>query len=166
MITAFEQMPPDARVWVYAANRKLDAAEQAEITARAGVFVTGWTAHQHQLKASFAILHDVFFVLMVDENFNEVSGCGIDKSVHFMKELDQQYDLNLFNRLQIELLTDKGVLLTGKQKLSVMLQEGEVNEQTIMFNKNVTDKHMFDTQFRLPLSKSWVYPAIQPAQAG
>lgn len=165
-MTVFDQMPPDARVWIYAANKKLTPAEQADITAKADAFTAQWTAHQNQLKASFAILHNVFLVLMVDENFNEVSGCGIDKSVHFIQDIDREYNLNLFNRLQIELLVNDEVILTGKQKLSVMLQEGQVNAQTTMFNKNITDKHTFDTQFRLPLGKSWIYPAIQPVPAG
>jgi hypothetical protein len=163
-MTAFDQMPPDAKVWIYAANRKLTLAEQVEITGKADSFVTGWTAHQNQLKASFAVVHDVFFVLMVDPNYNEVSGCGIDKSVHFMQDLDKTYNLNLFNRLQIELFVDGEVILTGKQKLSVMMQEGTVNEHTMMFNKNITDKHVFDSQFQIPLSKSWVFPSLQATQ--
>lgn len=165
-MTALDHMPPDARVWIYAANRKLTPAEQADITAKANAFTAQWTAHQNQLKAAFAILHDIFLVLMVDENFNEVSGCGIDKSIHFIQDIDHEYNINLFNRLQVEVLLNDEVILTGKQKLSVMLQEGQVNEQTITFNKNLTDKHTFDTQFRLPLAKSWVYPAIRPVPAG
>jgi hypothetical protein len=163
-MTAFEQMPPDAKVWIYAANRKLSPSEQEIITRKGHEFTTGWTAHNNQLRAEFAILHDVFLVLMVDVHFNEVSGCGIDKSVHFMQAIDREHDLNLFNRLQVELLVNGEVLLTGKQKLSVMLQDGAVNEQTVTFNKNLVDKHAFDTQFQITLSQSWVYPSIRPLQ--
>ncbi len=156
----FDQMPDNARVWVYAANRTLSQTEQTEITAKAGAFVSGWTAHQQQLKASFAILNNVFLVIAVDENFNEVSGCGIDKSVHFMQEIDRAYNLNLFNRLQVELLIDGETILTNKQKLAVMLQEGKVNAQTIMFNKAINTKRDFDQQFQSTLDKSWVYPSL------
>ena len=156
----FDQMPINAKVWIYAANRILTQAEQTDITAKAYVFVSGWTAHQQQLKASFAILNNVFLIVSVDENYNEVSGCGIDKSIHFMQEIDKDYALNLFNRLQIELLVDGETILTNKQKLAVMLQEGEANAQTIMFNKTVTNKKDFDQQFQSTLDKSWVYPGL------
>lgn len=156
----FDQMPEDARVWVYAANRVLTQAEQTEITAKADVFVSGWTAHQQQLKASFIILNNVFLILAVDENHNEVSGCGIDKSIHFMQEIDKTYTLNLFNRLQIELLLEGETILTNKQKLAVMLQDGKANAQTIMFNKTITNKRDFDQQFQSALDKSWVYPGL------
>jgi hypothetical protein len=81
-----------------------------------------------------------------------------------MQQIDREHDLNLFNRLQVELMVNDEVILTGKQKLSVMLQEGQVNEQTPMFNKNITDKQTFDARFLLPLSQSWVYPSIRPLQ--
>jgi hypothetical protein len=161
----FEQMPATAKLWIYASNRKLTAAEQETILAKGAQFVTGWTAHQQQLKAAFTILHDVFLVVAVDENYNEVSGCGIDKSVHFMQEIDREYNINLFNRLQIELFVGNELLLTNKQKLSVMLQQGAVNEQTLVFNKTVTDKDSFDKYFQKTLGQSWVYPSLKALQS-
>ena len=154
----FDEMPSTSRVWVYAANRKLTEAEQLEITQRGQSFVTGWTAHQQQLKASFTVLHNVFVVIAVDEQMNEVSGCGIDKSIHLMQEIDAAYNLNLFNRLQVELLLNTDVVLTNKQKTAVMLQEGSVNDQTKVFNKTVTTKESFDSEFLIPLGRSWIYP--------
>jgi hypothetical protein len=67
-------------------------------------------------------------VFMVNENMNEVSGCGIDKSVHFMQEIDKKYNLDAFNRLRIELWQNNAVVITNKQKLSVMLQENCAND--------------------------------------
>jgi hypothetical protein len=157
----FDEMPSTSRVWVYAANRKLTEAEQDEIIQRGQSFVTSWTAHQQQLKASFAILHNTFVVIAVDEQMNEVSGCGIDKSIHLMQEIDRAYNLNLFNRLQVELLLDNDVLLTNKQKTAVMLQEGTVNDQTKVFNKTVTTKAAFDSEFLIPLGRSWIFPQQQ-----
>ncbi|MES2558527.1 MAG: hypothetical protein V4590_02220 [Bacteroidota bacterium] len=161
----FEQMPANAKLWIYAANRKLTVSEQETIRAKGALFVTGWTAHQQQLKAAFAILHDVFLIIAVDENYSEVSGCGIDKSVHFMQEIDREYNINVFNRLQIELFLNEDLLLTNKQKLAVMLQEGTVNEQTPVFNKTVTDKDSFDKYFQKTLGQSWVYPSLKALQS-
>lgn len=156
----YTEMPDEAKVWVYAANRILTETEQAEIEAAGKTFTQSWTAHNQQLKASFTILHGVFLVMMVDENLNEVSGCGIDKSVHFMQDLDKTYQLDIFNRLRLELWQNDGVMILNKQKLSAMLQEGTVNEQSIVFNKTVTTKKQFDEQFQLPLSRSWVFPSL------
>jgi hypothetical protein len=159
-MTMFNEMPSDAKVWVYAANRILTDAETLDIQSAGNDFTRSWTAHQNQLKAAFIILHNTFMVFMVDENVNEVSGCGIDKSVHFMQEIDKKYNLDAFNRLRIELWQNNAVVITNKQKLSVMLQENAANAQTIVFNKTVTTKEQFDSGFQIPLDKSWVYPQI------
>ena len=159
-MTLFNEMPADAKVWIYAANRILTDTEAIDIQKAGDDFTQSWTAHQNQLKAEFAILHNTFFVFMVDENVNEVSGCGIDKSVHFMQEMDKKYNLDAFNRLSIELWQNNTVVLTNKQKLSVMLQENAANAQTIIFNKTVTYKKQFDAEFQLKLDKSWVYPQL------
>lgn len=155
-------MPSESKIWVYAANRILIPQEQLEISQMASAFITNWTAHQQELKAAFTIVHNIFMIISVDENYNQVSGCGIDKSIHFMQEVDKKYNLNVFHRLQIELWQHEQVILTNKQKLSVMLQDGSVNQHTLMFNKNITTKHQYDLQFQVPLSQSWVYPSLKP----
>lgn len=156
----FEQIPDSAKIWIYASNRPLTITEQSDIQQLGVAFVETWTAHQQQLKASFIILHNVFLILAIDESYNEVSGCGIDKSIHFIQEVDKKYSLNLFDRLQIELWQNTDVIMTNKQKLSVMLQEGVVNEQSIVFNKTITTKKELEASFMIPLGLSWVYRSI------
>lgn len=160
----FETMPPDAKAWIYAANRKLTLDEKNKINTKATQFVSNWTAHEQQLKASVDILNDLFFVVMVDENYNAVSGCGIDKSIHFMQELEKEFNIELFNRMQIELLKDEEIIITSKPNLTVLYSEGVIDDETIFINKNITTKKEFDTNFMIPLNQSWVYQSIKNAQ--
>jgi hypothetical protein len=161
----FDTMPANARVWIYAANKVLNPQEELSIQQAGEQFVTEWTAHQQQLKAAFTILHRVFLVVAVDEHYNDVSGCGIDKSVHFMQEIDKKYNLNLFNRLQIEALVNNELVLTNKQQLAVMWQKNQVNEHTLVFNKSVQTKEQLTNSFQQTLSQSWVYEALQATKA-
>jgi hypothetical protein len=159
-MTMLTEMHPESKVWIYAANRILTETETAEIQGAGNEFALNWTAHQQQLKAEFRILHGVFLVFTVDETQAEISGCGIDKSVHFMQDIDKKYNLDIFNRMRVELWQNNVVILTNKQNLSVMWQEGAVNEQTLLFNKLVTTKKQFDESFLIPLSQSWVFPSL------
>lgn len=156
----FKDMPANARVWVYAANRPLSTDEQQAIQTAGEAFIETWTAHQQQLKASFALQHGHFIIIGVDEGYNEVSGCGIDKSVHFVQQLEKTYNLSLFNRLQLELWQHDQVLLTNKQNLAVMLQQGLVNKQSPVFNKTINTKADFDQHFLIPLEQSWVFSSL------
>src|SRR3954469_24956806 len=97
----FNLLSPDARIWIYAASKPLTQTEQQTIKADALDFTNNWTAHQVPLKASFIILNDIFLVFGVDVAHHDISGCGIDKSVHQVQKWEQQLGLSLFNRMQI-----------------------------------------------------------------
>lgn len=157
----FDQLPPDARVWVYASNRPLTEEEQQIILAEATAFTDGWTAHQVPLKASFRIVNGIFLLFGVDVGHHEVSGCGIDKSVHLVQKWEKELGLSLFNRMQLEYEQDGIIhLLAGKARLAALLAEGTINDDTLFFDKTVSTVAQLAGSFRIPLRKSWVYPQL------
>ncbi|MCU0441345.1 MAG: ABC transporter ATPase [Bacteroidia bacterium] len=166
MNQSLTNMPPEAKVWIYAANRILTLTEKEVIEQAGQAFTTSWTAHQQLLSASFDILHNLFLVIAVNEEVAAVSGCGIDKSVHFITEINKQYNLDLFNRMQLELWENDQVVPLSKQELSVRWQQGNVNPQTIVFNKTVQTKSDFDKEFKQTLDQSWVYKSLTNLVAG
>ena len=160
----FETMPSDAKVWIYAANRKLSAVEQTEILARANSFVDNWKSHGQGLKAAFNILHDMFFILMVDEHFNPVGGCGTDESIHFMQGLENDYHISLFNRFQVEMMNEKTATITSKADAAKLYSESQINDSTIFFDKTLSNKKDFDNGFMIPYSKSWAFQGVKRSQ--
>src|SRR3954468_18254474 len=90
-----------SRVWVYQADRKLTTDEVAQIQQHLNNFTTGWTAHNNQLKAKAEIRYNRFLILIVDETQAGASGCSIDKSVHFMQQIEQKFGINLFDRFNL-----------------------------------------------------------------
>ena len=83
---------PQSKVWVYQSNREFNTAETEEIKKIGLLFTRDWTAHGSQLNASLDILYNRFIVLMVDENDASASGCSIDKSLAFIKNIEQQFN--------------------------------------------------------------------------
>ena len=77
-----------SRVWIYQSDRKLTADEVVQIQMNLDNFTRSWTAHNNQLKAKAEIRYNRFLVLIVDESQAGASGCSIDKSVNFMKQLE------------------------------------------------------------------------------
>src|ERR1700674_4825280 len=41
----FDQLPPDARLWIFAASRRLSDEERQRVLAEADAFIEQWTAH-------------------------------------------------------------------------------------------------------------------------
>ncbi|MGB3948580.1 MAG: ABC transporter ATPase [Bacteroidia bacterium] len=154
------EMPADARVWVYQSNRELTSEEKNKILLLANQFIGSWNAHGADLDAAFDILLDRFLILSVDEQQASASGCSIDKSVQFMKQLDQQFNLNLFDRMQAAYLVDGKVNVCNIHNLkNELLQHPSVGvtkiNETIVFNNMITKKNEFDVQWQLPLKSSW-----------
>ena len=148
-------MPADARVWVYQNNKVLSDAEVNEIKAAGEIFIAGWSAHGAELKSSFDILYNRFIVIAVDEKQALASGCSIDKSVRFIKEIEQQFHLNLFDRLQVAYRKEDEIISCHFSEFEKLAKQGSVNETTIVFNNMITNKTAFDNEWEVPVNKSW-----------
>lgn len=97
----FPNLPGSSRVWIYQNQAPISKEIQGEIQQKLDVFVRQWAAHKVQLYGDSIILEDYFIILAVDENMTAASGCSIDSSVHFIKELAKEFDLKLFDRLNV-----------------------------------------------------------------
>ncbi len=154
-MNSIKNIPADARVWVYQSNRNLSDAE-VKIIENSGIdFIADWTAHGANLKASFDILYNRFIIIAVDEKQAVASGCSIDKSVHFVKELEKQYHLNLFDRLQVAYRKGNEIASCSLSEFEKLASQHAVNESTIVFNNMVNTKSAFDNEWEVPLKQSW-----------
>ena len=100
MFVPFDSLPGTARIWIYQADRKLNEGENHNFK-RPSFVHESMDAYQQPLKASFAVLHDYFVVLAVDESYTEASGCSIDSSVAVIRQLCAQLDVDLLGRNKI-----------------------------------------------------------------
>jgi hypothetical protein len=157
MIDQFNQMPPNAKVWIYASDKIISPSQLAIINKKAVPFIQNWTAHQNQLQAEFGVLYNCFLVFMVNENVHEISGCGIDKLTHLIKEIDAETNLNLLNRMGVQLLENNEVTcLTKSEFLEKLATQNFTNSKT--FNNQVTTKKQFEMEWIIPLENAWYYP--------
>ena len=109
----FSELPNESRVWLYLANRKLDNTELVFAEEQLSVFLSGWKAHGKNLKSNGAFLFSQYLVLSVDEDVESASGCSIDSSVHFVKSLGAQLNVDFFNRLNVLSLFDNETKISG-----------------------------------------------------
>lgn len=154
-MTTINQMPADARVWIYQSNTRLSDEEVNAIAQEGKAFIESWTAHGAALKASFDILHNRFLVISVDEQQALASGCSIDKSMAFIKSLEKHYQLQLLDRMQVAYRKDEEIHVCALQEFEKRANKGEVTSSTIVFNNMITTKAAFDTAWEVPLQESW-----------
>jgi hypothetical protein len=114
-----------SRVWVYQSDRKLTADEAVQIQMHMDNFTRSWTAHNNQLKAKAEIRYNRFLVLIVDESQAGASGCSIDKSVNFMKQLEQEFGINLFDRFNLAYRDGEEIISVPRHQFEELLKAGQ-----------------------------------------
>ncbi|HVW15866.1 MAG TPA: hypothetical protein VHB54_18695 [Mucilaginibacter sp.] len=144
-----------SRVWVYQSDRELTNQETAEIQNTLDRFAAEWTAHNHQLKAKAEVRYNRFLVLIVDESQAGASGCSIDKSVNFLKRMEQEYGINLFDRFNLAYRDGEKVLSAPRHEFEELLKSGKIGNNTIVFNNLVPTLADLETKWEVPFRESW-----------
>ncbi len=93
---------------------------------------------------------------MVDEDYQQPSGCGIDASVHFVKDIGKKYGIELFDRMRIAFIQDGAVRSCSVNEFVNRIQSKEFNNQTIILNTLVQNKDELFNKFTIPASESWL----------
>src|SRR5437016_14561696 len=89
---------PDSRVWVYQSSRLFIMSEALHIEDLLNNFVTNWQSHGAPVKGYGNLFFGQFIVLMADERATGVSGCSTDSSVRLIKQIEELFKVNLFDR--------------------------------------------------------------------
>jgi len=149
------QFSENSRVWVYQSDRKLTDTETVQIQNLLSDFATGWTAHNNQLKAKAEVRYNRFLILIVDEGQAGASGCSIDKSVRFIKQLEQEFNINLLDRFNLAYREGEEVLSAPRAGFEDLLKQGSINKSTIVFNNMVQSLKELQTKWEVPFKDSW-----------
>jgi hypothetical protein len=156
MYTPFENLPSHTRVWVYQADRKMSASEEAEISSVMKSFCEQWVAHGQPLQTSFKIEFNQFLIVGVDEGFNNASGCSIDGSVRILKGFQSDLNINFLDPSRIAFLVGGEIKLFSRTELKSLFGSGKVTASTTTFNNLVATKADFERQWKIATEKSWM----------
>lgn len=146
---------PKSKVWVYQSDREFTAAEVEAIEQKLLDFTSQWKAHGHQLDAKAEVIYNFFIVFTVDEAAANATGCSIDASVRLVKEIEQEYNVDLFNRFNMAYVADNKIVALNKEDFETLISIKKIGPQTIVFNNLVQTLEEFETKWEVPFEKSW-----------
>jgi hypothetical protein len=135
---AFDQLPPDARLWIFAAERPLSTAESTRILDETDAFINQWMAHGVPLSAGRDLRHDQFVLVGVDERAAGVSGCSIDALVRRMQQLESVLGLELINNGPVLYREGESVVRVPRDRFAELAASGTVSPSTRVFDNTVT----------------------------
>lgn len=143
------------RVWTYTISRALSDEELQALRAAGNDFVKGWTAHDQQLTASFDIVGKRIVLVKVNEDVTGASGCSIDKLTRFIRQAEQQWQLELMNRLLVAYDNNNEINVVPSGRVRDLLNEGQLTPDTLVYNTAVANEAELQ-HWRQPLKESWL----------
>ena len=95
-LTAIENLPDDARVWVFGISPALDETKSARFLSRIDSFLAEWAAHGQPITASRQLIDGSFLLIAVDHDA-ETSGCSIDRMFGTLKQLESELGVQVLD---------------------------------------------------------------------
>jgi hypothetical protein len=155
MLVDFNILPETSKVWIYQSNRSFSESELQEITSNLDTFIENWTAHGSNLQAGYEIKYKRFIVLALNQNLNAASGCSIDASVHFIQQLENAYNVDLMDKMNVSYKQGEFVAYKSLIDFRKMAKQKAVSKNTIVFNNLVTNKAEYLENWEVPAKDSW-----------
>lgn len=164
MLIPFENMPQTSRIWIYQASRNIAKSEVQTIVSVLDIKMEGWAAHGAALLSAYKIFHSRFVVIALDENQNAASGCSIDASTHWLKDLGAELNINFFDR-SLAYLADNEIHTVDLLGIKKAVSDELINADTIIYNNLIKTLSDFDQNWQLQASKSWLKKYFLPVSA-
>lgn len=146
----------DSRVWIYQSNRLFSLHEALQIEDILKNFVSSWHSHGSPVTGYANLFFGQFIILIADETRSGVSGCSTDSSVRMMKDIEQLFNVNLFDRLLLGFIVKERVQMVPMAQLQYALENNFIESSTLYFNNTVLNLEQLKEKWLIPLKESWV----------
>lgn len=156
MYVPFDNMPADARLWIYQADRSFTREEELAIESDLTHLCQTWSAHGAPLRTSFRMAYSQFILLAVDERAAGASGCSIDGSVRLLKDLQQRLAVDFFNRRMVAFLEGSSIRMHPVAELKRLFESGILSPGSLTFNNALTTKAEWETHWQVAAKDSWL----------
>ena len=165
MFVEFDQMPDSARVWIYMADRKLDAEDREVVNKVIGAFNAEWAAHGVPLRASYTLAEDRFLVMAVDESHHSPSGCSIDSSVGALRQVRDATGVDFLDRKGVPFSSGDGIQIIRLDQLKQKYRDGVWNGRSLTFNILAKTVGEFRSAWKIPAEATWLKRYVEPRPA-
>ena len=155
MYVSFNLLPPNAKVWIYQSDSNLSSKDVELIEKEVKFFLNNWSSHNKEIESSFEIRYNRFLIIGLNENINLASGCSIDKSVNFIKNLQSILKVNFLNRLDVAYKIGNEINSISLLEFQTMLRENKLSKDSIVYNNMIDTKKSYLNSWETTIENSW-----------
>jgi hypothetical protein len=154
MLVEFTKLDKKSRIWVFQSKDQLDESTYNSIKKKISVFLENWKSHQKSFDSSFIIKYKTFIVVAADET-NLVSGCSIDSLINFVKSIEDEFEINLLDKLDVKYKIGNDINTANLNEFKKICENIGINDELIVFNNLVKNIDDFEKNWEVDIRKSW-----------
>jgi hypothetical protein len=151
-----ESFAGSSRVWIYQSSRLFTLSEAFALEDMLNDFVQSWKSHGAPVKGYANLFFGQFIVLIADETETLVGGCSTDSSVRFIKEIEQKFNVDLFNRQMLAFIVKEKIELIPLAQINYAFENGFIDENSLYFDNTVLTKAEMEQRWLTPVKNSWL----------
>ena len=155
MVVTFDKISDDSRIWIFQSNQLISNIDIESLEKKIDAFLSSWTSHGDQLMVSSKIKYNLFIIIALDESCSTASGCSIDKLVNFIKNIENEYQISLLDRLDLSYRDKNKISVLRLDDFKRKILEKKINNDTIVFNNLINLKSDLTDNWEIPLNRSW-----------
>ena len=161
-LVPFDELPDRARLWTFAASRRLTDQEAVWLLAATEEFLASWAAHRVPLATAHEWRFNQFLFVAVDEAAAGASGCSIDTLVKFIREVERRLEVRLTDHGSVWFRALGGAIkCTTRAEFKELVEEGAVGPDTVVFDNTIeTTGALRDGRWEVLARRSWHGPAF------
>lgn len=153
-----------SRVWVYQSNRQFSIGEALAIEEMLTNFSNEWKSHGDQVKGAAFLFFGQFIIVLADESNVKVGGCSTDGSIRFIKEIEKQFNVSLFDRNSLAFVVKDQVQVLPLSQLNYAISNEFISMDSLYFNNLVLTKQELENNWIVPVKDSWLAKRIQTSE--
>lgn len=159
-----ESLPKDfndnSKVWIYQSSRLFTMQEAFTLEDMFSNFLQNWKSHGARVKGFANLYFGRFIVLMADETNVTVGGCSTDSSVRLIKQIEETFNVNMFDRQQLAFYIKDKIEILPFSQLQYAFNNNFINKETLFFNSIVNTKKDLEENWITPIYKTWLVNRI------
>jgi len=155
MLISFNKICDSSRIWIFQSDLKIEDNKIESIKNELEKFLIQWSSHGKELQCSYEIKYNLFIIIAVDSNVNNATGCSVDTLTNFILKIQEDNNINFFNRLSIAYNIENEIKLNNLSDIKEMIIDKKFALETIVYNNLVKTKKEYLNNWKVPAFKSW-----------
>jgi hypothetical protein len=155
-----EDFDDNSRVWVYQSSRLFTISEALQLEEQLENFSKEWNSHGSAVKGYANLFFGQFIIIMADESNVKIGGCSTDSSLRFIKNIQQDYNVQLLDRQMLAFIIKEKVQLLPLSQVNYSIENDFITADTLYFNNTILTKKELLNNWIIPLKDSWLASRI------